>query len=75
MTTQDYEKKYLGKMVAYDVSTKRTVYGRVDSINRETAFGGPQVIFKIYRGAKLELCTIDEEYFADSVRLLDPDTD
>lgn len=66
MTTEDYEEKYLGKLVRVDQASAKPIFGMVNSINRETAFVHIMIIARV--GNKL--VTIDEEYFEDATTLL-----
>jgi hypothetical protein len=66
MTTEQYEEKYLNKIVHYYPVGKKDVYGKINSINRETAFGTPTIIFRLGHS----LYEIEEQYFEQQIAIL-----
>lgn len=66
MTTQDYEDKYLNKVIGHATPQRKAVYGKIDTINRETAFGVPTIIWTMNN----ERHEAEEEWFLDNTVIL-----
>lgn len=66
MTTQEYENKYLNKVIGHATPFNKAVYGKVDTINRETSFGAPVIIWTM-NNARYEA---EEEWFLENTIVL-----